>query len=224
MSAPSPQTTTPTRPSADLERALDIFLTHRAQLFGIAYRVTGDVCEAQDLMQDAWLRWQRTDRTRVLNPAAFLTTTTTNLAINLIQSARHRHESPTASPLDDLVDPAGDPGLCTEQTATVEQVLAMLMARLTSDELAAYLLRKGFDYSYVDLADLLRTSVANVRQLVRRAQGHLDTDRRRMPVVAEAHRLLVTAFLVAARTGDLEELERLLATDCEGRRPSPQAA
>ncbi|MDV3129511.1 sigma-70 family RNA polymerase sigma factor [Mycobacterium sp. 21AC1] len=223
MSAPSPQTTTPTRPSDDLERALDIFLTHRPQLFGIAYRVTGNVCEAEDLMQDAWLRWQRTDRTRVQNPAAFLTTTTTNLAINLIQSARHRHESPTASPLDDIVDSDGNPALRAEQAAAAEEVLALLMARLNAGELAAYVLRKGFDYPYVDLADLLRTSAANVRQLVRRAQTRLDTDQRRAPVAVEAHRLLNTAFS-AARTGDLEDLERLLATDSAGRRASPQAA
>lgn len=198
----------------DLELALDIFLTHRPRLFGIAYRVTGEVCGAEDLVQEAWLRWQRTDRTQVENPAAFLTTTTTNLAINVIQSARHRHEAPTASPLGQLVESAGDDSaLGAEQAAVVEDVLALLMVRLRPGELAAYLLRKGFDYAYADLAVLLKVSVANARQLVRRAQTRLEAGQRAAPVRVATHRRLVKAFLMAARTGKLGELERLLAED-----------
>lgn len=193
----------------DLGCALDIFLTQRAQLFRIAYRVIGEVSGAEDVVQEAWLRWQRADRTRIENPAAFLTTITTNLAINVIQSARHRHEAPMQTLMADHVDPAQDPTRSAEQAGTVEETLALLMARLRPSELAAYLLRKGFDYAYDDLAGLLRTSVPNARQLVRRAQTRFATDHERA-VAAEPHRLLVTAFLAAARTGDLQNLERLL--------------
>ncbi|MFV8050123.1 sigma factor [Mycobacterium sp. 48b] len=201
----------------DLELALDVFLTHRTRLFGIAYRVTGELSVAEDLVQEAWLRWQRTDRAKVQNPAAFLTTTTTNLAINVIQSARHRRESPTASPLTYLMESDEDqPTLHAEQTAVVEQMLVLLMARLTHGELAAYLLRKGFEYAYVDLADLLRTSVANARQLVRRAQTRLEAGQRTSAVLAMDHRRLTTAFLVAVRSGDLQHLERLLVPDRVG--------
>jgi RNA polymerase sigma factor (sigma-70 family) len=196
----------------ELGLALDIFLTHRTRLFGIAYGVTGETCGAEDLVQEAWLRWQRTDRAIVENPAAFLTTTTTNLAINVIQSARHRYEAPTASPLDYLVDTGDDePVSRTEQTALVEELLALLMARLTPGELGAYVLRRGFDYAYVDIAALLRTSVANARQLVRRAQTRLDTGERVSAVRIAAHRRLATAFLQAARTGDRRDLEHILA-------------
>ncbi|WKG02169.1 sigma-70 family RNA polymerase sigma factor [Mycolicibacterium sp. HK-90] len=198
----------------DLDLALDIFLTHRPRLLGIAYRVTGETCGAEDLVQEAWLRWQRADRAAVENPAAFLTTTTTNLAINVIQSARYRHEAPTASPLDYLPDAAEDEPLSrTEQAAVVEEMLALLMARLTPAELAAYVLRKGFEYAYAYIAALLRTSVANARQLVRRAQARLDTGDRAASVLIAAHRRLATAFLEAARTGDRGDLERLLAGD-----------
>ncbi|OBG89337.1 hypothetical protein A5699_14225 [Mycobacterium sp. E802] len=201
-------------PSADLDVALDIFLSHRPRLFGIAYRVTGEVCGAEDLVQEAWLRWQRTDRARVENPAAFLITTTTNLAINVIQSARHRHEAPTASPLGQLTESGEDASArSAERTALIEDVLALLMARLSPGELAAYLLRKGFGYPYADVAALLTLSVANARQLVRRAQTRLDVGRRVTPVPVGAHRRLVKAFLAAAHTGELRELERVLVED-----------
>ncbi|MFV8162865.1 sigma-70 family RNA polymerase sigma factor [Mycobacterium sp. 134] len=204
----------------ELDLALDIFLSHRTRLFGIAYRVTGETCCAEDLIQEAWLRWQRSDRANVENPAAFLTTTTTNLAINVIQSARYRREAPTASPLDYLLDAVEDePMVGAEQTAVVEEMLGLLMARLTQGELAAYVLRKGFEYAYADIAALLRTSVANARQLVRRAQTRLDTGERSSAVLIAAHRRLATAFLAAARTGDRRDLERLLAGDA-----SPRAA
>ena len=216
MFAPSLATTILTEPArspeAELDHALQVFLAHRTRLFRVAYRVTGDVSSAEEVVQEAWLRWQRTDRRRIKNSAAFLTTTTTHLAINVIQSARHRHETPTDSPLADLVDAAQDPTMRFEQSAAVEQTLGLLMARLTPAQLAAYLLRKGFDYTYGDIAELLRTSVPNVRQLVRRAQPRIAGGRE-YAVDPEAHCLLVTAFLTAARTGDLKGMERLLTAD-----------
>lgn len=197
-------------PSASLDTALAVFLAHRTRLFRIARRITGDTCIAEDVVQEAWLRWQRTDRGAIRNPAAFLTTTTTHLAINVIQSARARHEAPTDSPVLHLVVDAEDPTRRAEQAADVADALFVLMARLKPAELAAYLLRKGFDYPYVDIARLLGTSSANGRQLVRRAQQGIDSDRGR-PVDTDAHRELVAAFLLAAGTGDLASLERLLS-------------
>ena len=200
----------------DVDRALYLFLAHRTRLFRIAHRVTGDVTSAEDIVQEAWLRWQRTDRTTIKNPAAFLTTATTHLAINLIQTARHRHEVPAEPPLADLVDTSQDPAARVEQTAAVEDSLRLMLARLTRPELTAYLLRKGFDYAYADLARLLRTSVPNTRQLVRRAQLRLDGGPER-PVERAEVRLLTTVFLRAARTGDVTPLERLLTTDVPSR-------
>ncbi|WP_129787525.1 sigma-70 family RNA polymerase sigma factor [Promicromonospora panici] len=206
MSASGLVPTTPT----ELDAALDVFLAQRPRLIQIAHRVTGDVSGAEDVVQDAWLRWQHTDRGVIENPAAFLTTTTTRLAINVIQSARHRHQATSATSLANLVDAADDQVLRAEQTAVVEKTLQVLMARLTPGKLAAYLLRKGFDYPYAEIAALLRTSSANVRQLVRRAQPDLEGSGER-PVDRACHRRLVTAFQVAARTGDLAALETLLA-------------
>jgi RNA polymerase sigma factor (sigma-70 family) len=198
-----------THTDSSLRDAVEVFLTYRSRLFRIALRVTGDVLSAEDVVQEAWLRWQRTDRRTIQNPAAFLTTTTTRLAINLIQSAPHRHESAAESPLADLVDPRLDPALRTEQEAALEQALAALMAKLSRSELAAYVLRKGFDYAYRDIATLLRTSVPNARQLVRRAQPRIADDRE-WPVDPDEHRLVARAFLRAARTGELNALEQAL--------------
>jgi RNA polymerase sigma-70 factor (ECF subfamily) len=219
MFAPGLETTTPSDAAGpagvDLDLALEVFLTQRTRLFRIARRVTGDVDTAEDVVQEAWLRWQRTDRSAIKNPAAFLTTTTTHLAINVIQSARHRHETPTETSAESLLDGLADledPTRSAEQTAVVEETLLVLMARLRPAELAAYLLRKGFDYPYGDIAGLLRTTIANARQLVRRAQQRIEGDRER-EVDPGDHRDLVAAFLTAARSGDLADLERLLSQD-----------
>lgn len=194
----------------ELQHALRVFLSERTRLFRLAHRVTGDVCSAEDIVQEAWLRWQRTDRASIENPAAFLTTVTTHLAINSIQSAPYRHERPSESSswtgATHAVHEAGDD---LERTEVVEKTLGALMARLTGGELAAYVLRKAFDYPYRTIADLLRTSVPNARQLVRRGQVHLENDRKR-PVSSEAHRKLVGAFATASRTGDFTHLEALL--------------
>lgn len=206
MFTAGPQATPHT--DADLDGALEVFLAERTRLFRVARRVTGDIGSAEDVVQEAWMRWQRTDRSAITNPAAFLTTATTHLAINVIQSARHRHEAPTDSPLATLVD-AQDPTRFAERTSEVEETLHLLMTRLRPAELAAYVLRRGFDYPYGDIAALLRTSGANARQLVRRAQQHLDGDREQA-VSPGAHGELVAAFLAAARHGDLTDLERLL--------------
>lgn len=221
MLMPGMETTTRTDPgsggtrvtaNADLAAALETFLAQRTRLFRVARRITGDAGNAEDVVQEAWLRWQRADRQTVENPAAFLTTTTTHLAINAIQTARHRHESPAESPLHDLVDPVHDPTLHAERAAAAETTLFVLMAKLSPAGLAAYVLRRGFDYPYGEIAGLLGTTQANARQLVRRAQQRIEGDRRG-PVSPDAHRLLVTAFSVAARTGDLTALEDLLTRD-----------
>jgi RNA polymerase sigma factor (sigma-70 family) len=192
--------------ASELDHALEVFQSERTRLFRIAYRVIGDVSSAEDVVQEAWLRWQRTDRSGVRNPAAFLTTTTTRLSINVIQSAHHRHELPAETPTADAVDPAPDPAEHAERSAAVETALGLVMARLAPTELAAYLLRMVFDYPYGEIARLLRTTMVNSRQLVRRARPRLAGELER-EVDPTMHRHLVTAFLTAARTGDMQHLE-----------------
>lgn len=193
----------------ELDHAVQVFLAERTRLLRVAYRVVGDSAAAEDVVQEAWIRWQRVDRRSIKNPAAFLTTATTHLAINVIQSARHRHELPTETPRESLSLPT-DPTHQAESAAGVSRILGALMVKLSPAELAAFILRKCFDYPYDAIADALGTSAANVRQLVRRAHLGLASGRVR-PVDREVHQRLVSSFLDANQTGNVTALVDLLA-------------
>ncbi|MEU2495018.1 RNA polymerase sigma-70 factor [Streptomyces sp. NPDC007883] len=195
-----------------LDQAAKDFLAARPQLFGIAYRMLGSAAEAEDIVQEAWLRWQNADRTDVVEPAAFLATITTRLAINAAQSARVRRESYVGPWLPEPVDTSADPQVGAERAEAVELAVLFLLEKLNPVERAAYVLREAFDYPYKQLADVLETSEANARQLVSRARKHLATERRE-PVSQADHRRLLEVFLTAAQTGDLSTLEDVLASD-----------
>lgn len=205
--------------AADLELAAGLFVGLRPRLIQLAYRVTGDAAGAEDVVQDAWLRWQRTDRQIINNPAAFLTTTVTHLAINVIQSARHRRETPTADIPAGLVATHPEPESRLERIALIEETLRVLLGRLAPTELAAYLLRKAFDTPYVEIAALLRTSTANARQLVRRAQLAINGGHER-PVDSARLERLVEGFLTAAETGRLGHLHLVLSDALRPDRPA----
>lgn len=188
------------------------FLEVRPQLFGIAYRMLGSVAEAEDVVQDAWIRWQNADRRGVQNPAAFLTTTATRLAINAVTSARARRETYIGPWLPEPVDTSADPTLGAERAEALDAAVLRLMERLTPTERAAYVLREAFDYSYRRVAEVLDVSEPNARQLVRRARRALDSGRR-VPADPARQRALVEAFVTAARSGAVADLERLLTAD-----------
>ncbi|NVI91080.1 RNA polymerase sigma-70 factor [Actinomadura sp. BRA 177] len=195
-----------------LDEAASVFAGLRPRLFGIAYQMLGGVAEAEDVVQEAWVNWQTADRAAVRDPAAFLVTVTTQLAINVIRSARRRREKYVGPWLPEPVDTGGGPEAGAERMADVELAVLLLMERLSPPERAAYVLRESFDYPYGDIAAILRVSEANARQLVSRARRRAAAERRN-PVSRAAHRRLLEAFLAAARTGDLGALEELLAED-----------
>jgi len=199
-------------PTADLTVAEQQFSAARRRLFGIAYRILGSAAEADDVLQDAWVRWQTYDRSTVRNPDAFLTTTVTRLAINVAQSARVRRETYIGPWLPEPVDTSADPTLGAERGEALEVALLMLLEKLTPTERAAYVLREAFDYPYEQIAEIVGHSQASVRQLVSRARRHLGEERR-APVAPEAQRRLLTAFVAAAKAGDVALLERLFAED-----------
>jgi RNA polymerase sigma-70 factor (TIGR02957 family) len=196
----------------DMERAVAAFAELRPRLFGVAYRMLGSVTEAEDLVQDVWLRWQGTDRSTVVNPAAYLATTTTRLAINATKSARARREAYVGQWLPEPVDTSADPHLGAERAEALEFAVLMLLERLSPNERAAYVLREAFDYPYRQIADILQVSEAAVRQLVSRARRHVVAERR-APVAGAEQRRLLEAFVSAARGGDLAMLEDLFAAD-----------
>ncbi|MFG2742248.1 MULTISPECIES: RNA polymerase sigma-70 factor [Streptomyces] len=195
-----------------LDRAAQQFMAARPQLFGIAYRILGTAAEAEDVVQDAWLRWQKTDRSEIKEPAAFLATVTARLAINVAQSARMRRESYIGPWLPEPVDTKADPQLGAERAEALDMAVLLLLEKLNPVERAAYVLREAFDYPYKRIAEILETNEAHTRQLVTRARKHMAAERKE-PVSSTAHRRLLEVFLDAARTGSLSGLENVLAED-----------
>lgn len=196
----------------DLQQAVVIFVAQRPRLIKIAYRILGNAGEAEEVVQEVWLRWQNTDRHVINNPPGFLATATSRLAINVLQSARTRHEAAGTPWLEHLVDPVVDLETTAERTEVVELAIGVLLERLNPAERAAYLLRKGFDYPYGQVAAVLHLSPPNARQLVSRAHARIHSARHR-PVNIDTHRRLVRAVVTAAHDGEFTELEALLAAD-----------
>ncbi|MFJ8357207.1 sigma-70 family RNA polymerase sigma factor [Streptomyces sp. NPDC093984] len=212
--APEKAAGTAFRSAADeLHEAVSVFVQVRPGLLRIAHRITGDAVEAEDVLQEAWMRWQGTDRTIVLNPSALLKTTTIRLAINVVQSTRRRLEACAGSWLPESPDSQAGPDTVAERQDAVERAVHLLMQTLTPSQRAVYVLREGFGYPYTRISEILHVSVANARQQASRAQERLARDRRPRPVDPAARRRLVRAFLTAARTGDLATLERELAAE-----------
>src|ERR1700741_3172698 len=198
--------------AGEYDDGLSAFAGVRPRLFGIAYRMLGSAAEAEDVVQDVWLRWQSTNRKVVENPPAFLATTTTRLCINLAQSAHTRHETYVGTWLPEPVDTSSDPGLGAERSEALKLAVLLLLEKLSPTERAAYVLREAFDYSYDQIASILQMEEANVRQLVSRARKHI-ADGRRKSVSSNEQRRLLEAFVTAAQKGDMAALEGLLAED-----------
>lgn len=184
----------------------------RPRLFGIAYRMLGNSAEAEDVVQDVWLRWQSADRSDVLDPTAFLVTTTTRTAINATQSARARRETYVGPWLPEPIDTTHNPELGVERGEALELAVLTLLEKLTPTERAAYVLREAFDYSHKEVAEILQIEEANARQLVARARQRVSEERR-TPVSSTEQRRLLEAFVAAAQLGDRAGLERLFAAD-----------
>jgi RNA polymerase sigma factor (sigma-70 family) len=190
---------------------LAAFLRMRPRLFGIAYRMLGSAAEAEDVVQDVWLRWQTADRSVVRDAPAFLATTATRLAINVMHSARARRERCVESLLPEPVDTTSDPGLAVERGQALLCGVRLLLEKLTPTERAAYVLREAFDYAYRDIAHVLRLAEANARQVVTRARQHIASDRTTASSSIEEQRLF-EAFIATAQDGDVATLEQLFAS------------
>jgi len=191
---------------------LSTFEPLRARLFGIAYRMLGSAAEAEDVVQDVWLRWQSIDRSSVENPPAFLATTTTRLCLNLAQSAKMRRESCVGTWVAEPVDTGSDPTIGAERGEALKQAVQLLLEKLSPTERAAYVLREAFEYPYREIAEILQLEEANVRQLVSRGRKHI-AEGRRTPVSSAGQRRLLEAFVAAAQQGNMAALEGLLTED-----------
>ncbi|GAB2656947.1 RNA polymerase sigma-70 factor [Nocardia goodfellowii] len=198
---------------AELGRAIAEFSQLRGRLFGIAYRMLGSVADAEDILQDVWVKWQSYDeRDAVRDSTAFLVTMTTRLSINATQTARVRRETYVGPWLPEPVDTSADPSLGAERAAVLETAVLVVLEKLTPTERAAFVLREAFDYPYDEIAEILHMKQPAARKLVSRARQSIESDRH-TPVDTTDQRRLLSAFLVAARAGDFDALETLFADD-----------
>ncbi|MBT8153862.1 RNA polymerase sigma factor SigJ [Epibacterium ulvae] len=180
----------------------------RPRVFAVAYRMLGSASDADDIVQEAYLRWQQSSTGRVVNSAAFLQKTAVRLCLDHLKSARHRREVYPGEWLPEpiiLEDPIAPQDVSYAVLCTLE--------RLSPLERAAYLLHDIFDLDYNDLSHTLDRPTATCRQLVTRARRHIGTDASRNKVNAEKGETLMQAFFVAAKTGDTQALTQLLTED-----------
>jgi RNA polymerase sigma-70 factor (ECF subfamily) len=194
---------------ATLDETARHFMEVRPRLVAVADRMVGNMAEAEDVVQDVWLRWQGLDRSGIRSATAFLTTMTVRLAINCTQSSRVRRETCVEPWLPERVDAGADPWEGAEWDETLSLAVLHLMEKLNPTERAAYILREVFDYPYARVAAIVQTSEVNTRQLVSRARKRLSTERRQY-IDQGDHRRLTKAFLKAARSGDIPALETIL--------------
>ena len=187
----------------------------RPLMFSIAYRMLGSVAEAEDVVQDAFVRLQGTDLATIASPDAYATTVTTRLAIDALRSARLRREQYVGPWLPEplVPDRESDPAHRIELDDSVSIAMLTLLERLSPVERAVFILREAFSYDYADIAAAVEKSEVNCRQILSRARARLDEDRPRFETSPAQRDALVRAFLEAVSSGELAELERLLAVD-----------
>ncbi len=200
------------------DTATEVFEEHRPVLFGVAYRMLGRVADAEDVVQDAWLRWAGADHAEVREPRAFLVRITTRLAIDRLRQVQARRESYVGPWLPEplATDATGSPPDGAERAVFAETVtLAVLvvMEALSPLERAVFVLREAFGYPYAEIGAVLDRSEAAVRQLAGRARRHVEEGRPRYEVDPEQQRDLTERFLAAAAGDDLAGLLSLLTAD-----------
>lgn len=191
----------------------DVFTDHRGLMFSVAYRLTGSVADAEDIVQDAWLRWSGTDTTRVADPVPYLVKTVTNLALDELRSARARRETYVGPWLPEPL--LTSPDAADEVTMAENLSLAMMVVleSLSPLERAVFVLSDVFGYSHTEIATMLDREPAAIRQLAHRSREHVQAHRPRYEADAATREQVVARFREACVGGDLNALMSLLAPD-----------
>lgn len=192
-----------------------IFETHRSRLFSLAYRLLGSRSDAEDIVQDTWLRWQQADASAIRDPEAWLVTAASRLGIDRLRVAklhRERYVGPWL-PEPAEIDERPGPDHGAEVAEEVSLAFLAVLERLGPEERAAFLLKEAFDYDYGQIAEWLDQGEANCRQMVHRARERVQAARPRFKVAPERHRHLLERFMQAARIGDRNAIQALLHDD-----------
>ncbi|MCT9005802.1 RNA polymerase sigma-70 factor [Streptomyces sp. NPDC054766] len=201
-----------------IDTATDVFEEHRPVLMGVAYRMLGRVADAEDVVQEAWLRWSADDRSDVREPRGYLVRVTTRLAIDRLRQVQSRHEAyvgpwlpePYVTDFGDTVPDSAERAVLAD---SVSLAVLVVLESLSPLERAVFVLREAFGYPYADIAAVLDRGEPAVRQLAGRARKHVEERRPRYEVDPAERRDLTERFLAAAGGGDLEGLMSLLAPE-----------
>ncbi|MGW4563892.1 RNA polymerase sigma-70 factor [Streptomyces sp. NPDC004561] len=197
----------------DTQAPTDPYFTHRRLLFATAYRMLGTVTEAEDVLQDTWLKWHTADRPAVRNPRAYLVRTVTNLCLNRLTSARATREQYVGPWLPEPLLTSPDASEGTELADSVSTAMLVILETLTPVERAVFVLREVFGYSHAEIAGILDRPEATVRQTAHRARGHVQARRPRFDTDSARRARVTSSFIEACAGGDLNAVMELLAPD-----------
>jgi RNA polymerase sigma-70 factor (ECF subfamily) len=193
---------------------VQVFETLRSRLFGIAYRMLGSVEDAEDMVQDTFLRWRGVNHGEIETPAAWLSTVVTRLSLNHLQLSRNKREVYVGPWLPEpLPTNESGPDDALELADSISIAFLSIMERLSPRERAVFLLRYVFDFDYEEIARVLDIGVANCRQLFHRAKARVGEPEARFRADPELHRQLLERFARAVREGDIDQIVQLLASD-----------
>jgi RNA polymerase sigma-70 factor (ECF subfamily) len=196
-----------------MTEAADPFVAHRSLLFTVAYELLGSAADAEDVLQESWLRWADVDRSRVRNPRAYLVQVVTRQALNRLRTVSHRREEYVGEWLPEPLLTSPDVAEDVELADSVSLAMLTVLQTLGPTERAVFVLREVFDLSHGEIAEAVGKPVATVRQIARRAREHVASRRPRMQVSRSEQQAVVERFLAALRTGELQDLMDMLAPD-----------
>jgi len=188
---------------------LEVFAEYRSYLFTLAYRMLGSVMDAEDLLQETFLRWQQTSLARISSPKAFLVTVVKHLCLNHLQSARTTREECGAMEVESQEQAVGcihDPSSDEIRKDSLAAAMRVLLERLSPKERLVLMLREVFDYDYEEIATIVRNNAVSCRQMLRRAKQHLSLEHSRFKTSPEELERLLRQFTATCATGDLEGL------------------
>ncbi len=191
----------------------DVFAEQRSVLIAVAYRILGSATDAEDVVQDAWLRWSSVDQAGVDNPRAYLVTVTSRLAIDRLRQARSRREAYVGSWLPEPISTGPDLAERAELADSVELAMLVVLETLSPLERAVCVLREAFALPFTEIAEVIGRTEATARQLAHRAREHVQQRRPRFDVNRSVRREVTERFLAACVSGDLDALTGLFAED-----------
>jgi RNA polymerase sigma-70 factor (ECF subfamily) len=196
---------------------MDHIQTYQPLLFSIAYRMTGYASQAEDIVQDAYLRYQQADQAAIQSPKSYLTTIVTNLSLNYLKSAQREREEYIGiwlpEPILTSLPEGESPEEHYEQQESISIAFLVLLETLTPPERAVFLLHEAFDYSFAEIAEIIEKTPEHCRQLFHRAKSHIAEKRHRVSVSPANQRQLTESFMAACQSGNLATLTKLLASD-----------